>query len=88
MTIVKTIIDINKVTDGSVAGEGSFDKLAVAMARHLEIEYDAGRIVGTEYANVYLGGLQSAMAQSIQFELSRTIAAANTDTIKERGGFR
>jgi hypothetical protein len=83
-----TVIDIDKVTDGSVSGDGSFDRLAKAMSNHIQQEYDAGRITGSDYANVYLGGIQSAMAQSVQFELNRTLAAANTDTILERGGFR
>lgn len=83
-----TVIDIEKVTTGTVDGTGSFDKMAVSMTAHLEKEYDAGRITGADYANAYISGLNAAMAQAVAFELQRTIAQANTDVIIERGGFR
>ncbi len=83
-----TTINVENITSGVVGGTGSFDKMATSMTSHLEKEYDAGRITGADYANAYISGLNAAMAQSVAFELQRTIAEANTDVIIARGGFR
>ena len=36
---------------------------------HIKAEYDSGRIKGAEYSQVYLGAVQSAMSNSIEFLL-------------------
>lgn len=58
---------ITDLTDGTVDGEGIFDKLMASGEAHLKREYQNNRITGKEYSTVYLGMMQSAMAQSIQF---------------------
>lgn len=62
-------ITLAQLTSGAVTGTGVFDVLMKATKAHLQQEYDAGRITGKEYANVYLGSMQSVMAQSVQFIL-------------------
>lgn len=74
-----TVINIEGVTSGSVDGTGSFDILAASMAKQLEREYDAGRIVGADYANAYIGILNSAMSQALHFELSKAQAGFSAD---------
>ena len=79
-----TLITIDSITDGNVEGEGSFDKLMKSAQAHIMLEMNAGRIIGTDYANVYLGTLQAAMAQSVQFELSKAQAGFSADLTQEQ----
>ena len=42
-----------------------------SMKDHLDIEYDKGRIKGSEYAQVYLGSLQSVLQTAVTFLLTK-----------------
>ena len=67
MTIAYTTLsDATTATNGT----GNFDNL------HLEAQFAAGRITGTDYATVYLGALQSTLAQAVNFTLSMEKANA------------
>ena len=61
-----TLSSATTATDGS----GNFDKLMKVVTLHLEAQYTAGRITGTDYATVYLGALQSTLAQAVSFTLN------------------
>ena len=50
---------------------GAFDVIMSAIELRLQTQYDKGRIRGEDYATVYLGAMQSALTQSIQFVLNR-----------------
>ena len=50
---------------------GAFDYLMESMKDHLDIEYDKGRIKGSEYAQVYLGSLQSVLQTAVTFLLTK-----------------
>ena len=50
---------------------GVFDYLMESMKDHLDIEYDKGRIKGSEYAQVYLGSLQSVLQTAVTFLLTK-----------------
>ena len=54
---------------GEWVGTGHFDKLINAVNGNLEIQFDEGRIKGTDYANVYLSSLQSALQLALQIEV-------------------
>lgn len=54
-------------------GEGIFDQLMIAVASHINKEYEAGRIQSDTYAQVYLGALESAMTQANQFLLGNLL---------------
>ena len=60
-------IAITDITTGAIDGSGVFDKLMQAGEAHLSNEYKVHRITGKEYSTVYLGMMQSAMAQAVQF---------------------
>ena len=79
-----TLIDVNDITDGNIDGTGSFDLFAKAMANHLKDEYDECRLTGADYANVYVGAIQNALSQSIQFELTRVQAGFAADLTEEQ----
>lgn len=83
-------ISLAELTNGSVdgtsgewQGTGVFDVLIKAVNDNIEIQYDKGRIRSTEYANVYLGSMQSVIAQSIQFLLQEQLQEANIDKTQD-----
>ena len=69
-----TLSDATTATNGT----GNFDELMQVVTLHLEAQFAAGRITGTDYATVYLGALQSTLAQAVTFALS--MEKANADT--------
>jgi hypothetical protein len=73
------ISDITNSTDLS-EGTGIFDVLIKSMERRIEAQYEAGRITGSNFANVYLGGLQTILTESVKFILSEQKASADADT--------
>ena len=81
-----TDIVVEDITNGSVVGDvwtgtGVFDKLLAAVNKNIELQYTLGRIKGTDYANVYLGGMQSVLQQSIEYVLREKLIAAQVDDI-------
>jgi len=59
------------VTNNVVTGTGVFDDLMEAVTTHLEAQYQLGRITGGDFATVYLGAMQAAIAQSVAFTLGQ-----------------
>ena len=52
-------------------GTGVFDELMKAINGNIQVQYDSGRIKGTEYANVYLGSMQSAISEAMRYVLNK-----------------
>jgi hypothetical protein len=73
------VITIEDVTN--TEGTGVFDKLMVAINSNITIQYTENRLTGSEYATVYLGSIQAAMAQAIQFVLQEQLSEAQIDTV-------
>jgi hypothetical protein len=73
---------ITDLTDGVLdgnndwSGSGVFDKLIEAVNKNIEGQYNKGRISGSDYANVYLGSMQSVLAQSMEFLLREKLVEA------------
>jgi chromosome segregation ATPase len=63
------MIDVTSLTDGSINGDGVFDKLMTSVTAHVERQYSNSRITGADYANVYLGSLTTVLNQSSSFLL-------------------
>ena len=64
-------VQISDVTTDSIEGTGAFDIMMSSLQNHLDKEYKEGRIVGSEYAQVYLGGLQTVLNTATSFALSK-----------------
>ena len=69
-----TTVDL--ITNGNIVnnewvGTGVFDGLMHAVNKNIEVQYNNGRIAGQDYANIYLGGLQAVLQQSIMFVLQK-----------------
>lgn len=79
-------IPISALTEGSnsTSGTGVFDELMKAANAHIKAEYKAGRIKGTDYATVYLGGMQAVLQQSTQFLLSKQKADKEAELLAEQ----
>ena len=61
------VIPLSDLTQATIEGTGVFDTLMRSNKAHLELEFKANRIKGSEYATVYLGMLQATLTASIQF---------------------
>lgn len=79
-----TKVDITALTHASVGGNGVFDVLMRAVNAHLQKEWSANRLKGTEYSTVYLGALESTMNASLQFLLARDKTNAEIDILKQQ----
>jgi len=75
---------VKEVTNTGKDGAGMFDVLMSSVETHLESQFAKNRISGTDYANVYLGSLQSALASSIQFVLGADVADAQAHLIEQQ----
>lgn len=64
-------LTIDELTTEQLDGSGAFDILMRTYALHLQQEYKAGRIVGSEYAKTYIELTANAMSQAMQFVLGK-----------------
>ena len=74
-------IDINDFSNGSIdasnpqdpkwVGTGVFDVIMKAANENIKIQNQTSRITGAEYAEVYLGTMQSAISEAMKFILNR-----------------
>lgn len=77
-------VGITDLTHASVEGNGVFDVLMRAVNAHLQKEWSANRLKGTEYSTVYLSALESTMNASLQFLLARDKTNAEIDILKQQ----
>ena len=75
-----TTVDTGTATDG----DGNFDNLMKVVTLHLEAQFTAGRITGTDYATVYLGALQSTLAQAVSFTLNMNKANEEASLLEKK----
>ena len=74
-------VDINDFSNGSIDasnpqdpkwdGTGIFDIIMKAANENIKIQNQTSRITGAEYAEVYLGTMQSAISEAMKFLLNR-----------------
>lgn len=67
-------IQVDSITNAT--NTGIFDKLMEAVNAQIESQFLANRITGSDYANVYLGSIQSVLQQSVQFALQEQLTEA------------
>jgi len=63
-----------------VTGDGVFDNMMTTISKHIDAQYQLGRIKGPDYSTVYLGAMQSAVTESMRFVLQQQIAEKQTDS--------
>lgn len=64
-------IKIGELTDADVNGNGVFDVLMRSVKAHLQQEYDAQRIRGTDYANAYVQSIAQVMQMANAYTLAK-----------------
>ena len=91
-TVVKEVDGLNTYT---WQGTAVFDVLVRMVNENLKIQYDAGRIKATDYAQAYIGGLQTCLTESMKYILQKDnlikdedLKQANIDLLnRQREGF-
>ena len=64
-------IDTTNPQDPSWEGSGIFDVIIKAANENIKIQHKTSRITGAEYAEVYLGTMQSAISEAMKFILNK-----------------
>ena len=74
-------INFNDVTNATTIedGTGYFDKLMNTVNIQIDKQYQKGRLKGSDYANVYLGSIQSAMVEAFKFALQEQLTEAQIE---------
>lgn len=102
---MSTKVDINDFSNGSIdnsnpqepkwEGTGVFDIIMKAANENIKIQNQTSRITGAEYAEVYLGTMQTAISESMKYILQKDnmikedeLKQANIDLInRQKEGF-
>lgn len=82
MAVTITPITLASLTEAKPSGSGSFDVLMRAVKAHLDAEFTAGRIKGSDYATVYLGSLTAVLDQSVTFLMEKDKNALQSELIQ------
>ena len=91
-TVVKEVDGLNTYT---WEGTAVFDVLVHMVNENLKIQYDAGRIKATDYAQAYIGGLQTCITESMKYIMQKDnlikdedLKQANIDLLnRQKQGF-
>ena len=91
-TVVK---DIDGLKTYTWEGTAVFDVLVHMVNENLKIQYDEGRIKATDYAQAYIGGLQTCITESMKYILQKDnlikdeeLKQANIDLLnRQKEGF-
>ncbi len=67
-TVVREVDGLNTYT---WQGTAVFDVLVRIVNDNLKIQYDAGRIKATDYAEAYIAGLQTCITESMKFIMQK-----------------
>lgn len=66
---INAVDPVNPVWEGT----GIFDQLMMAVNGNIQVQFDSGRIKGGDYANVYLGSMQTAINEAMKFVLNKQL---------------
>ena len=67
-TVVRKVDGLNTYT---WEGTAVFDVLVRMVNENLKIQYDEGRIKATDYAQAYIGGLQTCVTESMKYIMQK-----------------
>ena len=65
------VVDHTNPASPEWSGSGVFDKLMHSINGNILVQYESGRIKGPEYAQVYLGSMQTAVVEAMKFMLTK-----------------
>lgn len=78
-------ISLTDLVNGNVvnqewSGTGVFDQLMSAVNKNIEVQYQKGRITGSDYAQAYVQSLQATLQQAVEFLLRRDLTEAQINS--------
>lgn len=79
-----TNVNVKDLVADADTTEGVFDVLSKQVKDSLKEQFDQGFITGPDYAQVYLGALQSVISQSISFVLGVHTANAQASLLEQQ----
>ena len=79
IAITEFTANVEKVEDegGVVTGTGIFDVLMNTATKHLQVQFDSGKISGELYANAYIQIYQATLQAALQAWLQKGVAEAD-----------
>jgi hypothetical protein len=77
-------IKLEDLTSGYIDGLGVFDVLMTAISSRLDEQFALDRLKGSDYATAYLGAMQYAMSQGLQFILGKQQADKQADLLQQQ----
>ena len=69
--LVNGSVDRTSVEKPTWEGTAIFDVLVKALNDNIQIQYESGRITGSDFANVYLGSMQTSISESVKYVLNK-----------------
>ena len=69
------------LTTGTLNGKGLFDLLMGATKEHLMEEFNSQRLRGTDYSKVYLGSMESALSNAVQYLIGMGLIDAQLEKL-------
>jgi hypothetical protein len=84
VTVFSSPVAISELASDSVDGSGIFDTMMRSTRAHLEREFTAGRIKGSDYATVYLGAMEVTMKAAFDFIMLRTKSSLEQDLLRQQ----
>ena len=79
IAITEFTANVKKVEDdnGAITGTGIFDVLMNTATKHLQVQFDSGKISGELYANAYIQIYQATLQAALQAWLQKGVAEAD-----------
>lgn len=78
------MLDIRDLTTGEAKGSGLYEELMRTSDAHIKQEFEAGRLQGESYAQVYLSAMQANLQAAIQYLLSYETTNKNLEILDEQ----
>lgn len=78
------MLDIRDLTTGESKGSGLYEELMRTSDAHIKQEFEAGRLQGESYAQVYLAAMQANLQAAIQYLLSYETTNKNLEILEEQ----
>lgn len=64
-------LTISDLVQGQVEGTGAFEQIMKSLDKHIQREFNDGRITSEQYANVYMTAMTAALAEANKFVLNK-----------------
>lgn len=84
-TNAPSLLDVNALTDGTVGGEGAFDKIMSSHKAHIKEQYELGLITGDQYTKAYIELTTAALSSGVQMVLGRDATYWQAQLVRLQG---